>query len=377
MKLVKNTFKNKLVEFSIYCRERQFIVSPQQTEEAFQISTRGFLLNRKIFHTGLKAIYCKRKEHFERFDELFIRFWSRNYKEELEKRKVKTNVKDNNKSESSLIFLGTNFGNNNNLKEEKAKKTVGANKNNRLRYTDFTKLKIQDKDELENLAEELFYQMSLRLKRRMAKSKIGKIDIHNTIRKSISKGGWMIDLVKKSKTLEKRRIVFLLDISGSMDTYSFYLLQYVLILKKYFKSLEFFTFSTELTHITPMLKLNNKNQILKVISNNLRNWSSGTKIGESLSEFLNVYGKKFLSQKNVVVILSDGLETGSVNLLRESVRTLKRKCKTLIWLNPLKGSEGYQPIQKGIVNAMPHLDSFESAHNLNSLLKLEKLLVNV
>ena len=246
-----------------------------------------------------------------------------------------------------------------------------------MRYTDFTKLKIQDKEELENLAEELFYQMSLRLKRRMAKSKIGKIDIHNTIRKSISKGGWMIDLAKKSKTSEKRRIVFLLDISGSMDTYSFYLLQYVLILKKYFKSLEFFTFSTELTHITPMLKLNNKNQILKVISNNLRNWSSGTKIGESLSEFLNVYGKKFLSQKNVVVILSDGLETGSVNLLRESVRTIKRKCKTLIWLNPLKGSEGYQPIQKGIVNAMPHLDSFESAHNLSSLLKLEKLLINV
>ncbi len=106
-------------------------------------------------------------------------------------------------------------------------------------------------------------------------------------------------------------------------------------------------------------------------------WSSGTKIGESLTEFLSVYGSKFLSQKHIVVILSDGLETGSVTDLKEAVRTIRRKCKTLVWLNPLKGMDGYQPIQKGMVNVMPHLDAFESAHNLDSLLKLEKLLMDV
>ena len=84
-----------------------------------------------------------------------------------------------------------------------------------------------------------------------------------------------------------------------------------------------------------------------------------------------------MSQKHIVVILSDGLETGSVTVLKEAVRQIKRKCKTLIWLNPLKGMQGYQPIQKGIVNVMPHLDAFESAHNLDSLMKLEKLLIDV
>ena len=375
--LLEETFKRKLVDFSIYCRERQLIISPQQTEDAFKITNMGLVINRKIFKSSLKVIFCSRKEHFDRFDELFDRFWSRNFEENLEPRKKEIKLNNSLKTESSIVFLGTSFQKNTKEKDSDAKKTVGANKNNRLRYTDFSQLRVRDKEELENLAEELFHQMSLRLKRRMTKSKTGIVDIRRTVRKSISKGGWMIDLSKKTKKTEKRKIVFLLDISGSMDTYSFYLLQYVLILKKYFKSLEFFTFSTELTHITPMLKLNNKKEILKKISNNLRTWSSGTKIGESLTEFLNIYGNKFLSQKNVVVILSDGLETGSVTVLRESVRKIRRKCKTLVWLNPLKGSEGYQPIQKGIVNAMPHLDSFESAHNLDSLLKLEKLLMDV
>ena len=377
MQTVQGTFKQRLVEFSSYCRERQFVVSPQQTEEAFRTVELGYALNRKLFHNCLKSIYCKRKEHFDRFDELFIRFWSRHYEEKLEGRKVKVKAKDDSSTQASLVFLGAKFQNKKETKEEEAKKTAGANQITRLRYTDFSKFKVADKEELEALAEELFHQMSMRFKRRMQKANQGKIDVQRTIRNSISTGGWMMDLSNKRKRKEKRKVVFLLDISGSMDTYSFYLLKYVLILKKYFKSLEFFTFSTHLTHVTPMLRANNETQILKTVSENLRSWSSGTKIGESLTEFLEVYGSRFLSQKHIVVILSDGLETGNVAQLREAVRTIRRKCKTLIWLNPLKGMEGYQPIQKGMVNAMPHLDAFESAHNLDSLLKLEKLLMDV
>ncbi len=378
MKTVEGTFQERLVDFSLYCRERQFVVSPQQTEEAFAVVEKGYALDRTLFHNCLKTIYCKRKEHFDRFDELFIRFWSRYYQEELEVRKVKAKAKEDPSTQASIVFLGAQYQNQDqDKKEEEAKKTAGANQTVRLRYTDFSKLKLADKEHLEALAEELFHQMSLRFKRRLRHANRGKIDVQKTIRKSISTGGMMLDLANKTKRKEKRKVVFLLDVSGSMDTYSFYLLKYILILKRYFKSLEFFTFSTHLTHVTPMLRAHNEDQILKTVSENLRSWSSGTKIGESLTEFLAVYGRKFLSQKHIVVILSDGLETGSVVQLREAVRTIRRKCKTLIWLNPLKGMKGYQPIQKGMVNAMPHLDTFESAHNLDSLLKLENLLADV
>ncbi len=352
-------------------------MSPQQTEEAFEVSRRGYFLDRKLFHYSLKAIFCDRKEHFDRFDELFNRFWSRYYNEKLEPRKVKVQPKKQKASASSVIFMGAKFDLPQKVKEEDAKQTKGANQMVRLRQTDFSKVDIADKQKLEELAEELFHQMSMRFKRRMKEANRGRINIRKTVRKNIPKGGIMLDLGYTRQRKEKRKVVFLLDISGSMDTYSFYLLKYILVLKKYFKSLEFFTFSTQLTHITPLLHQDDEPEILREIGREVSSWSSGTKIGECLDSFLSFYGSKFLSQKHIVVILSDGLETGNVTQLKEAVRTIRRKCKTLIWLNPLKGMEGYQPIQKGMVNVMPHLDAFESAHNLDSLLKLEKLLMDV
>ena len=378
MEAVTKTFQERLIDFTMYCRERQFVLGPQETRDAFEVAERGWVLDRKLFQYSLKAIYCKRKEHFDRFDEMFERFWSRYYEEKLEQRKKQIQQLKKEKETATVIFLGTEFKvPKKEVKEQEAKETVGANESIRLRMTDFSKVNVTDKEKLEELAEELFHQMSMRFKRRLENANKGSVDIRNTIRHGISKGGMLLDLSYKRKRKEKRKVVFILDVSGSMDTYSYYLLRYVMVLKKYFKSLEFFTFSTELTHVTPMLRQNNEQEVLKEIGKNLNSWSSGTKIGESLTEFLSVYGSKFLSQKHIVVVLSDGLETGNVTVLQDAVRTIRRKCKTLVWLNPLKGMEGYQPIQKGMVNVMPHLDAFESAHNLDSLLKLEKLLMDV
>ncbi len=378
MQAVDKTFKERLIDFTMYCRERQFVLGPQETRDAFAIAERGYALDRKLFQYSLKAIYCKRKEHFDRFDEMFQRFWSRYYEEKLEQRQKQIKQLKKEKDTATIIFLGTEFKvPKKEVKEQEAKQTVGANDSIRLRMTDFSKVNVADKEKLEELAEELFHQMSIRFKRRLENANRGSIDIRNTIRHGVSKGGMMLDLAYRRKRKEKRKVVFLLDVSGSMDTYSYYLLRYVMVLKKYFKSLEFFTFSTQLTHVTPLLRANNEQQVLNQIGKNVHSWSSGTKIGESLTEFLSAYGHKFLSQKHIVVILSDGLETGNVKVLQDAVRTIRRKCKTLIWLNPLKGMEGYQPIQKGMVNVMPHLDAFESAHNLDSLLKLEKLLMDV
>lgn len=378
MQAVEKTFKERLIDFTMYCRERQFMTGPQETRDAFEIVERGYGLDRKLFQYSLKAIYCKRKEHFDRFDEMFQRFWSRYYEQRLEQRKKQIKQFKKEKDVATVIFLGTEFKvPKKELKEQEAKKTVGANESIRLRMTDFSKINVTDKEKFEELAEELFHQMSMRFKRRLENANKGSINIRNTIRHGISKGGMLLDLSYKRKRKEKRKVVFILDVSGSMDTYSYYLLRYVLVLKKYFKSLEFFTFSTTLTHVTPMLRQNNEQEVLKQIGKNVHSWSSGTKIGGSLTEFISIYGSKFLSQKHIVVILSDGLETGNVTVLKEAVQTIRRKCKTLIWLNPLKGMDGYQPIQKGMVNVMPHLDAFESAHNLDSLLKLEKLLMDV
>ncbi len=375
MKKLNEPFREKLIDFIYYCRERAFTITPQQSTEAFELLRLGLILDRSRFKYGLKAILCSTQEQTGRFEEMFDRFWSRAYVPALEEEKVKKTPRKPQKSSTSLVWLGGTGKAG--QKKESSKETKGASDIRRLRKTDFSKLELQDVEQLEKLSKELFHQMSQRYKRRLDRATSGEVDIRKTIRKNVPKGGLLLDLSFRKKKKEKRKIVMLLDISGSMDTYSYYLLRFVMVLKAYFKELEFFTFSTKLKRITDIIHQKSEIEIYHRISEDVADWSGGTKIGESLTEFVEQYGNKLLTQKHVIVILSDGLETGNIALLKKAVTAIKLRSKTLVWLNPLKGMEGFQPIQKGMVSALPHIDVFESAHNLDSLLKLEKILTDV
>ena len=113
---------------------------------------------------------------------------------------------------------------------------------------------------------------------------------------------------------------------------------------------------------------------LLFLSQQARNWSSGTKIGDCLTEFNDKYGKRLLNGSPVFIVLSDGLDTGLPDILGKELQKIRRRSKRIIWLNPLKGMKDYQPVQRGIKEALPSLDDFMSAHNLNSLLELENIL---
>jgi uncharacterized protein with von Willebrand factor type A (vWA) domain len=120
----------------------------------------------------------------------------------------------------------------------------------------------------------------------------------------------------------------------------------------------------------------NLGTVLKNISEHADNWSSGTRIGECLQHFSDSYGKRMLNGSPVVLILSDGLDTGDADLLGTELQKIHRRAKKVIWLNPLKGSKGYAPLAKGMKAALPSVDDFRSAHNLESLLELENILSN-
>ena len=166
----------------------------------------------------------------------------------------------------------------------------------------------------------------------------------------------------------------LLDVSGSMDKYSFYLLKFIWTLRKHFQHIEVFVFSTRLLRITDSVALDDLALTLMKVSHEATNWSSGTKIGDCLKEFNDEYAKRYLNGRTVSIVLSDGLDTGEPHILAHEVERIKLKSKKLVWLNPLKGMVGYQPIQRGIKAAMPSLDHFAAAHNFNSLLELENIL---
>jgi hypothetical protein len=280
------------------------------------------------------------------------------------------------KANASVVMLGK--GKQDSEHEEEAREVSGANATERLKKTDLSKLNPDESEDLNRIAEQLFKQMAVRLRRRMKLSnKQGQLQLRATIRKSLSSGGEPIDLLFKKQTPKKQRLIVLLDVSGSMDKYSFFLLKFICALKSHFRQLEAYLFSTQLKRITKALQLRRINEIIAQVGEQSDHWSGGTKIGDCLKQFNEKYGKRQLNGSPTVIILSDGLETGEIDLLADEMRKIQRRSKKLIWLNPLKGGLNYSPEARGMKAALPSIDEFRSAHNIQSLLDLENLLANV
>ena len=162
-----------------------------------------------------------------------------------------------------------------------------------------------------------------------------------------------------------------------MDKYSFFLLRFLFALRSCFEKLETFIFSTQLMRSTEQLQGKNLDYTLAMLSSQANHWSGGTRIGECFKSFNDQYAKRILNGDSTVIILSDGLDTGDPDDLARELKKIKLRTRQLVWLNPLKGMQGYEPVQKGMRAALPEVDVFKSAHNLDSILELEKLLMHV
>ncbi len=365
-----------IVAFSQMVRSNGLNVGIQETIDALVVADLALLSNRNSFKAALKTIFCTSPEEQDLFEILFISFWDTN-PIDLKERKNKTSLQGTvvKKANTSLVMLGKGKTNG---EVEDGKTVSGASDKERLQKTDFSKLNDIDARQLKEIAEKLYRQMALRLRRRMRNNRRGgRINLRRTIRHSISYGGEPITLFRKSKKARRERLIVLLDVSGSMDKYSFYLLRFICALNENFRQLEAFVFSTSLIRITKAINVNYLEATLAAISEKTNNWSGGTKIGESLSQFTEKYGKRFLNGSPTVIILSDGLETGDAELLKKEMHKIQRRVKRIVWLNPLKGMKGYEPVAKGMSAALPMIDQFSSAHNLESLLELEAILMEV
>jgi len=203
----------------------------------------------------------------------------------------------------------------------------------------------------------------------------GHVDLRRTIRRSISRGGDPITLSFRNKKLQQDRLAVLLDISGSMNAYSLFLLRFAYALQKHFKRVDTFLFSTQLAEITPMLRSRDLTQALFSLGQVAAGWSGGTKIGESLRDFNVFHGRKLLTRNTLFLILSDGWDTGEPDVLEAQLAAIKRRVRKIIWLNPLLGMAEYKPLTRGMSTALPFVDVFAPAHNLESLLELERHLI--
>jgi uncharacterized protein with von Willebrand factor type A (vWA) domain len=372
-----DSYDEAITGFAAYCRDHELAVGLSHTQEALLAAQRGFANDPATLKHALRALFCTCEEEHPAFDKCFDVYWGKRKHEYAHKVNNQSRSNVTKKANASLVMMGFNPNRKEAEKEEEAKNVTGSSRIESLKKTDFSKVAAIDSPLLDEITEKLLHQLNHRLKRKLESTKKGKVDIRKTIRNNLSNGDALIELSRKNRKQEKYRFILLLDVSGSMDKYSFFLLKFIWSLKSNLKNIEAFVFSTKLIRITELLHQHQLDETLWQMSHQTDNWSSGTKIGECLQEFNQQYAKRILNGKSVTIVLSDGLDNGDADLLSLELHKIKLRTNKLIWLNPLKGMQGYQPIAKGMKAALPEVDQFASAHNLESLLQLENMLAHV
>jgi uncharacterized protein len=199
-------------------------------------------------------------------------------------------------------------------------------------------------------------------------------DLRRMLRRSLRAGGELAEPAWRRRRDRPRRVVLLLDVSGSMADYSRALLQFAYSAARGGRSVEAFCFATRLTRITEALRRADPDAALAQASERVVDWDGGTRIGESLAEFRRTWGHRGLARGGVVVICSDGLERGEPEALADEMKRLRRLSHRIVWVNPLKGDPAYEPLARGMRAALPHVDAFLAGHDLSSLETLSGLL---
>jgi uncharacterized protein with von Willebrand factor type A (vWA) domain len=210
--------------------------------------------------------------------------------------------------------------------------------------------------------------------RTKASTKGSRLDLRRFMRKNLLYGHDGVDLVYQRRKIKKLKLVLLCDVSGSMARYSAFLIQFIYALRRELPAVEVGVFSTRMTVITDLLHDRHVDASLQRVAETARDWGGGTDIGRCLREFNERFAGEMLRSKTVMVILSDGWDRGDAAVMRDELERLHRRVHRLIWLNPLLGATGYEPLCRGIRTALPFMDHFLPAHNLESLAQLAKTL---
>ena len=352
--------------FCHFLRGSGFGIGTGEVLEALRVARLGMLQDAAAFEEALRSLLSADRQEFERFGTLFERYWrGGGRKRQNVPAAPRAPARAGRIPILQIARQPAQAG-------ESEQGPAGASAAEQLRLTDFAKAAPADQEGLEALAARLFRLMSLRLSRQQKPTRPpGQLDLRRTIRRSIPRGGTPLDPAHRARKPRRPHLTALLDVSASMDRYSFFLLLFVHALSRHFARADAFLFSTRLRCVTDELRRCRLPGQLAELAAESEAWRGGTRIGACLEEFRVQFGHRALSANTVVLVLSDGLDTGEPARLAGQVAHIRRRARRLLWLSPLLGMRGYEPLTRGIQAVLPHVDHFVPAHNLESLLSLE------
>ncbi len=242
-----------------------------------------------------------------------------------------------------------------------------ASRTERLRSRSFATLDDAELAELGRTINRLRLVAPVRRTRRYGAARAGALDYRRTVRRALRTGGDPLTLVRRVRRQRPRRVVLLVDISGSMSSFSRALLIFAHAALRADQRWEAFTFGTRLTRLTGVLRTSSPDDALASASRAASDWDGGTRIGDTVRDLLDRYSSGATIRGAVVMIMSDGLDVGDVDVLSSQMARLRRLAYRVVWLNPLQENPDYKPLARGMAAALPHVDLFASGHNLIDL----------
>ena len=385
--LIRSSKSSRLLDFNHHMFGHGFNTSFDQATQSLEGLQHIDLSKIQEWKNALKSIYCYNFETFEKFDELFDSFWTNEGRKKTNVQRQNNNK--NNKTINTRSILappeqGTldNDSTNKSMTNNENDMEVSSNAVSKITASFIENKKKTDLKELIDtdlqkrihsavlkIAKSIKHKRSRRL---LADRKGAKLDLRKIVSKSLAYEGYPIKLYKKSKPKKPMRIVSILDISGSMKVYSQIFLTFVKGLVGVDQSADVYLFHTRLMRVTEYLKENDTLNAVNRISLLTEGFSGGTKIGKSLKEFNNIYSKNNVNGRTVVIIISDGYDTGNPKIVSQELEKLKKRNCKIIWLNPLLGWENYEPVASSMKEASPYLDLFAPCSTIEDLENLEK-----
>jgi uncharacterized protein with von Willebrand factor type A (vWA) domain len=388
---VSKLVATKLAAFLRTLRDSGFAVGPREGQDAASLMASGYAGKPGLLRSAFKHLFSARKSDWDRFDGLFDAFWL-GKRVRSRSRTIGSTRAANSPSLKSLQDRKSEPAggdaaadqipsDGNDAPEDRGGegRMEGASRAQNLSEVDFRKMADPDHiEEAHEVAARLAKTMRTRLTRRdLARRRGYRLDLRRTIHGNISHGGVPISLVKRQHKPKPLRLVMLLDASGSMSMYTGVFLRFIHGVLDEFREAEAFLFHTRLAYVSDAMKEKDAGRALDRLSIMAQGAGGGTKIGESLQTFNRWHAARVLHSRSCVMIVSDGYETGDAALLGREMAALARRCRRIVWLNPMMAWEGYAPEAAGIKAALPYVDLYAPANTLKSLTELEPYLAKL
>jgi uncharacterized protein with von Willebrand factor type A (vWA) domain len=369
-----------IVRFSYLLRDNGISVSLPAVLDTIECLPLIDISGLQAFQCLLRINFISCKEDLARFDALFYKFWlpgeQTHLKIQTEDPAESEEEPDNLSSLQKKITYQKTFGD----------ASTHSVKQWALRYSPRAQAKTEQMHELNFEGSRDLYEsiirilqpLANRISRRFQYTVSGKeVSLRKILRKNMQFGGELILLDFRKNKIKKRRVIFLCDVSGSMNIYTLMILQFIHALKRIDRQTEIFFFSTDLSRATHQFAHGDFTSAITQIPGVISDWGGGTRIGHCLQLFNESFGTRQLSYRDIVMIFSDGWDRGEIDLLDSQMAFLKRKAYKIIWLNPLMGTRDYEPICQGMSAALPYVDYFLPMGNLNDLRSISQTLKKV